>query len=87
MTDDRSTHEDEDQNGAEPAPTDEQLELEFLTVPEVAKHLRCAPGSVYDRVHEGVIPHIRLGHRIIVPRYALAQAIERMMNDPEEPTS
>ena len=65
-------------NGAEPATTREQLELQFLTVREVAQLLRIGRNLVYDLIARGEIPHIRLGNRILVPRYALARAIERM---------
>ena len=78
MVEDRSRHDADAQNGAEPTPTQEQLELQFLTVDEVAKLLRIGKNLAYDLIREGVIPSIRLGNRILVPRYALARAIERM---------
>jgi excisionase family DNA binding protein len=42
-------------------PTPDTAELEFLTVPEVARLLRCSPPTVYRRIASGEIPAVRLG--------------------------
>ncbi|MCK9525846.1 MAG: helix-turn-helix domain-containing protein [Limnochordia bacterium] len=42
-----------------------------LTVPEVAKILRVSPGTVYNAVKRGDLPHINIGKRVIVPRVQL----------------
>jgi excisionase family DNA binding protein len=39
-----------------------------MTVPEVALALRLSRGSVYEYCQRGLIPHIRLGGRIIISR-------------------
>ena len=77
MVEDRSAHEPYAQNGAESDPTLEQLKMEMLTVPEVAKILQRGPNFIYERIKRGEIPHMRLGRGILVPRYALAKWIER----------
>ncbi len=52
---------------------DEQQEPEMtvLTVAEAAALLRIGRGQAYDLVRQGVIPAVRLGRRIVVPRAAL----------------
>ena len=67
------------ENGAERAPTLEQLEMEFLTVPETAKLLRIGRNLAYELIARDEIPSVRFGNRIRVSRYALARAIERKM--------
>ncbi|MFQ5968122.1 MAG: helix-turn-helix domain-containing protein [Acidimicrobiia bacterium] len=44
---------------------------EVLTVPEVAQVLRIGRNAAYQLVREGVIPHVRLGKTIRVPKAAL----------------
>ena len=54
---------------------------EFLTVPEVAKLLRISRNLVYELVAQGVLPSIRLGRRILVPRDLLDQQIRRQRRE------
>ncbi len=64
-------------NGSESDLRLEQLEMEFLKVHEVAKILRVSEYLVYELIRRCEIPHIRVGGRILVPRYRLAEWIER----------
>ena len=41
---------------------------EFLTVPEAAELLRISRNLTYELVAEKVLPSIRLGRRVVVPR-------------------
>ena len=59
MVEDRSAHEPDAQNGAESDPTLEQLKIEMLTVPEVAKILQRRPNFIYERAKRGEIPRRR----------------------------
>ena len=47
-----------------------------LTVAEVAKRLGVGINQAYAAVHDGTIPTIKIGKRILVPKAAL----ERMLN-------
>lgn len=40
----------------------------IMTVPECAKVLRVSKDTAYNYVQRGLIPHIRLAGRIIIPR-------------------
>lgn len=46
-----------------------------FTVCEVAKILRIGKLSVYQAITRGEIPCIRIGRRILIPRYALEQLL------------
>lgn len=39
-----------------------------MTVPEAARVLRVSKGTAYEYVQKGLIPHVRLAGRIIIPR-------------------
>lgn len=47
-----------------------------VSVPEAAKLLGIARNSAYNAVHEGRIPSLRIGKRIVVPRAALEKFLE-----------
>jgi excisionase family DNA binding protein len=47
-----------------------------VSVPEAAKLLGIARNSAYNAVHEGHIPHLKIGKRIVVPRVALERLLE-----------
>ena len=49
------------------------MERAVLTVEETANLLRLDRNSTYKAIHEGVIPHRRIGRRIVVP---LARLLE-----------
>jgi excisionase family DNA binding protein len=42
-----------------------------MTVPEAAKLLRISRNHCYELVKRGVVPSIRLGKKIVIPRIAL----------------
>lgn len=44
---------------------------ELLTVAEAAQVLRISRNLTYELVHQGRLPHLQLGRRILVPRRAL----------------
>ena len=48
----------------------------ILTAPEVAKLLRIGKATCYEQIRLGVIPSIRIGKRIIIPRAALMKKLE-----------
>ena len=47
-----------------------------LTPIETAKLLRIGRGTVYEQIRCGVIPSIRMGRKILVPRAALMKMLE-----------
>jgi excisionase family DNA binding protein len=48
-----------------------------LTVPEVAAVLRMSKVLVYRACRRGQIPHIRVGHRVVVPAWWLEEQLGR----------
>lgn len=46
-----------------------------LTPIETAKLLRIGRGTVYEQIRIGVIPSIRMGRRILVPKIALMKML------------
>jgi len=56
-----------------------------LTPIETAKLLRIGRGTVYEQIRLGVIPSIRLGRRILVPRCALMEMLETVKGDGSHP--
>jgi excisionase family DNA binding protein len=55
-------------------PTKKHVPTVF-TVLEVAKILRIGYGSAYLAIARGEVPSVRVGRRILVPRYALEQML------------
>jgi len=49
---------------------------EVLTVAEAAALLRIGRNLAYDLITEGRLPHVRIGHRIIIPRQQLMDWLE-----------
>lgn len=47
-----------------------------LTPTEAARLLRIGRGTAYEQIRCGVIPSIRMGRRILVPRAALLKMLE-----------
>ena len=45
----------------------------LFSVAEAANLLGISRNLAYDLVREGRLPHIRLGRRVLVPRFALEQ--------------
>ena len=56
--------------------TKENQESLVLNVwPDAARALNLSRANTYSLVHQGVIPSIRLGRRIVVPRKALEELL------------
>ena len=51
-----------------------------LTPVETANLLRISRGTTYEQIRLGVIPSIRMGRRILVPRAALMRMLEAAEN-------
>jgi len=51
-----------------------------LTPTETAKILRIGRGTVYEQIRLGLIPHIRIGKKILIPRAALMKMLEEAEN-------
>jgi excisionase family DNA binding protein len=47
-----------------------------LTPTETAKLLRIGRGTVYEQIRLGVIPSLRMGKKILIPRVALMKMLE-----------
>lgn len=50
-----------------------------VTVPEAAAMLGISRNFAYQLVREGIIPSIRFGKRILIPRAALEKILEKGM--------
>ncbi|AGG07891.1 excisionase [Dehalococcoides mccartyi] len=48
-----------------------------LNVPEVAKIFGISRNSAYELVRQGIIPSIKLGKRIVIPRLKLEEVLKR----------
>ena len=51
-----------------------------VSVDEAAKLLGISRNLAYDLVREGRLPHVRLGSRILVPRFGLEQWLAKEAN-------
>jgi len=60
-------------------------DLVVLTPVETAKLLRIGRGTVYEQIRLGVIPSIRFGRRILVPKSALMKMLEGAKHDGSQP--
>lgn len=60
----------------------EKPKLARLTynLPELAEMLGCSRSAVYRWAGQGLIPTIRIGRRVLVPR----EALERLLSDEQE---
>jgi len=63
---------------------DQKDETLTLTVPEAAKLLRISRGVAYESARTGLIPAIRFGRTIRIPRYALEQLLNGCGRDSNE---
>ena len=54
-----------------------------LTVSEAAKLLRISRGSAYEAIKRSELPYIKVGKRILIPRYALEKilAVDGTVNE------
>jgi excisionase family DNA binding protein len=57
-------------------PETEQDRREVLYVPEVASMLRISKAAVYRAIAAGVIPSLRPGRRLLVPRRAIQRLLD-----------
>ncbi len=48
-----------------------------MTVPEAAKALGISRDLAYDLIRQGRLPHVTYGRRLLVPRQALKEQLER----------
>ena len=55
---------------------DNVTDLLVLTPVEAAKLLRIGRGAVYDQIRLGLIPHIHIGRKILIPTAALLKMLE-----------
>lgn len=53
------------------------MENEMITVREIARYLRISPPTAYKLVNSGQIPHVKVGCRLIIPRFAFVTWLER----------
>ena len=60
-----------------PMAINKKLNPTVLTVVEVAKILRIGKISAYQAIERGEVPSIRIGRRILIPRFALEQLLTR----------
>ena len=61
----------------------ESPERQVYTPAEVCAVLGLSRSSVYLRLREGSIPHVRVGRRILIPKSALAEMLLGDLNDSE----
>ncbi|MDI6872490.1 MAG: helix-turn-helix domain-containing protein [Bacillota bacterium] len=55
-------------------PTFEELP-EVMKVQDAARYLGVAPSTIYEAVRRGEFPALRLGQRVVISRWHLAQAL------------
>ncbi len=65
-----------------PAMVDSSL---LLTVPEAARLLRISRNLAYELIRQNVLPHVRLGRRILIPRHGLEIWIACQAGLPDSP--
>jgi excisionase family DNA binding protein len=71
----------------EPRPWRDEAEGHaLLTVREAAAFLRIGRNTCYELIRQRRIPHVRLGRRVVIPRYGLEQWIAREAGLPEPPS-
>ena len=58
----------------------------LLTVTEAARLLRISRNLCYELIAQGRLPHIRLGRRILLPRYGLEQWIAQESGSSSPPS-
>lgn len=60
---------------------DKTADALVLTPIETAKLLRIGRGTVYEQIRLGLIPSIRIGRKILVPKTALIRMLEGVKGD------
>lgn len=58
-----------------------------LTVKETARLLRLSRNKTYELVAQGCIPHVRLGRRVLIPRFGLEEWLRREAGLAQAPPS
>lgn len=56
-----------------------------LTPNEVARLLRIGRSTCYEGIRQGVIPSLRIGRRILVPKGALLKMLEQAAGNSRHP--
>ena len=56
---------------------------DVLTVDEAAECLRVSRSSIYQRCARNEIPHVRIGDRILIPRFRLEHWLRTGRDIPE----
>ena len=56
-----------------------------LTVAEAARLLCISRNLAYELIRQGQLPHVRLGRRILIPRFGLEEWIAREAGLPQPP--
>ncbi len=56
-------------------PDDGEVEPVMLTVPQAAKLLQMSENHLYSLIAQNLIPHVRFGKLIRIPRWGLLQSI------------
>jgi excisionase family DNA binding protein len=56
-------------------------------VEEVAELLGCGRSTVYDAIHRGEIPALRLGRRVLVSKVALEELLNASRPADEDPVA
>jgi excisionase family DNA binding protein len=62
--------------GSPSARSQAQRGLDLLSVPEICQELGMGKSWVYQRIHSGEIPSVKLGHNIKVRREALEEYLD-----------
>lgn len=57
----------------------DRQEALLLSVPDVARRLGIGRDRTYALCHAGVLPSVRVGRRLLVPRQAVDRLVERIM--------
>jgi excisionase family DNA binding protein len=52
------------------------LTVEVLTVQEAAAYLRISRGLAFAAVRDGSLPSVRIGRRILIPRWQLEALLD-----------
>ena len=68
-------------SGAKMGNRDKTNDVLVLTPVETAKLLRIGRGTLYEQIRLGLIPHIRIGKKILIPRAALMKMLEGAKGD------
>ena len=51
------------------------------TVEEAGRRLGISRAHAYELVARGELPHLRLGRRVVIPKYAIEELLARAVSD------